>query len=91
MVGTFKVHQQGEEKYKSRKGIDVVSKRVTLLELGNDGEKLEQFLEYSLTEDDIKAHGDKLTGKTLTMAVLEMGNAFAGKPRIAKGRIQKVA
>ena len=46
---------------------------------------------YSLTEDDIKAHGDKLAGKTLTMAVLEMGNAFAGKPRIAKGRIQKVA
>jgi hypothetical protein len=84
MIGTFKVHQQGEEKYKSRKGIDVVSKRVTLLELGNDGEKLEQFLEYALTEDDIKAHGDKLTGKTL-------GNAFAGKPRIAKGRIQKVA
>jgi hypothetical protein len=91
MVATFKVHQQGDEKYKNRKGVDVVSKRVTLLELGNDGEKLEQFLEYSLTEDDVKAHGDKLTGKTLTIAVLEMGNAFAGKPRIAKGRIQKVA
>jgi hypothetical protein len=91
MTGKFLVHQQGEEKYKSRKGIDVVSKRVTLLELGNDGEKLEQFLEYSLTEEDIKAHGDKLTGKTLTIAVLELGNMFGGKPRIAKGRIQKVA
>ena len=91
MIAKLLVHQQGEEKYKNRKGIDVVSKRVTLLELGNDGEKLEQFMEYSLTEDDIKAHGDKLTGKTLTMAVLEMGIGFGGKARISKGRIQKVA
>jgi len=58
MTGTFIVHQQGDEKYKNRKGVDVVSKRITLLELGNDGEKLEQFLEYSLTEDNLKAHGD---------------------------------
>jgi len=30
MIATFKVHQQGEEKYKNRKDVDVVSKRVTL-------------------------------------------------------------
>jgi hypothetical protein len=40
MIATFKVHQQGEEKYKSRKGIDVVSKWVTLLELSNDSDKV---------------------------------------------------
>jgi hypothetical protein len=77
MTVKFNVHAETVETFQGKKG-EQKSRRLMLLDVSEDGNRLSQIVEMNLPAE----HAAVGLGKTITVSVGEISSVFSGRPRI---------